>query len=182
MITEITPAQKAQMALYVAKYVSIGLDTSPTDRPRAIKAMRDLTDVSARKAKRYIEMIVDDNDPASIAAYHACEPAKDEIAIIAGKFSTIKRLIAESGGDASSALVYAQHSAATPAFYMFMVQVMGVTNFTKPEDLVAERTQALHDFSVYCGLVFDFENALFVCDKPVAHNLRDDGKYDVVFE
>jgi hypothetical protein len=182
MITEITAAQKALMPVYVAKYVALGLDTSPTDRPRAIQAMRELADLSSRKAEKYIEMIVDDNDPSSIAAYHACEPANGEIAIIAGKHSTIKRLIAESGGDASSALVYAQHSAATPAFYKFMVDVMGVTNFTKPEDLVTERTEALHNFSAYCGLVFDFENALFVCDKPVAHNLRDDGKYDVVFK
>lgn len=181
MITEITPAQEALFPLYRARYIAMGLDTSPTDRPRAIKAMRDLCDLSSRKPDSYIEMIVDEDDPASLERYRNTETKEGEIAIIAGKLSLIKKLIIESGGNLSSAQVFAQHAAATPAFYKFMVDVMGVTAFTKPEDMVAEKAQALHDFSEYCGLVYDFQNALFVCDKPLAHIPTEDDKFDVVW-
>lgn len=182
MIEQITPAQEALMPLYVAKYTAIGLDTSPTDRAKAIEAARNLCDLSPRKpANGYIEMIVDKAIPGSVEHYNATDTQEGQIAIVAGPFSTIKELIVESGLSMQSAQVFAQHAAATPAFYKFMVDVLGVAEHTKPEDLVVERTEALHNFSVYCGLVYDFENCIFVCDKPLEHKRLPDGKYEVIW-
>jgi hypothetical protein len=187
MSNELTPAQSAQIPLYVAKYTSIGLRHGPegsTDRKKAaLAAERFLRSDPENKMQKYEWIDFDPTDPFFKRRFGKMSELQDlnTMYIITGIWddliASIRKILNKT--DISNSLCVAQHAVHAAADAMFQKNVLHKRGDT-PEETAKffEAAEALDDFCTYCGVANIYEKAIFIGDSPVAYKKLDDGSLD----
>jgi len=183
----LTPAQQAQIPLWIAKYTAIGLRRGPegtTDRIKAAKAAeRFLRSDPDNKKTKFEHIDFDPTDPFLKKRFGKNSEKQDlsVMYIVTGVWDDLIEMIRHSVGktDISNSLCVAQHAVHAAADAMFQKNCLNKTGST-PEETAKfyEAAEALNDFCSYCGVCNIYENAIFVADSPVAYKKLDDGSMD----
>jgi hypothetical protein len=111
-LNELTSEQTAKLAVYRDKWLKIGLQTGPADRPKA--------------------------EAAIMAAYKAAELTPPEKVVWGRSPAELLKLAKKEGitGIALSDFCFGQHDAAWLAFYSYCINELGVKNCEKLEPLI----------------------------------------------
>lgn len=184
MASDLTPAQQAQIPIFVAHYTAIGLRRGPegtTDREKAAKAAERFLRADPENKKTKFEWInYDPTDPYLEKRFGKNDEFQDmdTMYIITGVWddliASIRHILGKT--DISNSLCVAQHAVHAAADAMFQKNALNKKGDT-PEETAKffEAAEALDDFCRYVGVANIYENAIWVADSPVAYKKLDDG-------
>ncbi len=166
-IDKLTPAQEALLPVYEKKYLDIGLSTTPCDRPRAEKALKE--------SYAYLKLA----EPRVIWADSPFKGAKIAAALLEGKpckelyeiapdlcegeaFQEILKEEIQKQGDAAS---YGSFDAYWVSFYSFIANELPV----KKDNLI----DIINEIVLNTGVYWTFDDIIVATEKPVAIHMKD---------
>jgi len=172
-IDKLTPEQEAQIAVYRAKGLQIGLNTEPTDRLKAIEVIKELYQFIDKPIPNIFifvrspfeaqivanELIVNDDDDAKLNAWNFVENDEWVKNIIGNKSRTkdYKFVATHNYGYGSNETFWVH-------FYHFFKEQCGIEY---PEK--SQRGLEIFDKVSQCsGWHYIFDKCAIICDRPVA--------------
>lgn len=169
---ELSPAQKAQEKLYVAKYIAKAFKGAPqgtADREAMFGAAALFAEVViSKRFDTYQWINYDATDPYLLKLLgddHERQDPKTYYIITGHWYDLLDMLRHEkfcNSADVSGSVFFAQHSAHVAAEMMFRVNGL-------QEQEYAEEATAVDAVVSYCGVLHIFDNVMFVADPPVGH-------------
>lgn len=137
-IESLSPEQEAQMKVYAAKWLAIGLDTSPADKPRAERALVECYKNGGLEP------------PQSFRWFGSPREMLKAASELKNSLDT-NTLIQEC--------IYGQHDAGWLSFYDFFREVVGLTEETG-------KLTGLIEFAKSAGWALPMEKECWVSDRP----------------
>lgn len=161
-IDKLTKAQEAKIPEYIEKYMKIGLDTSPIDKPAAEAAVRALYKYMKYSPIKQFHWVEDPFTGCELAAKFAMHPQAYQPEVLATLRPTQEQIADQAANKAS----YGSFEAYWVAFYDFVQSELPVD----PHELV----NICKDIVKSCGIFWTFEEHVIMSPKPAAIRLKDE--------
>jgi len=181
MITELTAAQKAQVAEYRDRYSCQATSTEPADRPRAEKAAFRLAEISGVKIESSVEWTA--SPELGMVAY------KEEIeawmaSLGASLGASLRASLRDSLGASLRASLWDSLWASLRdsdwlAHYSYGVNVLGVE--CECSDETRELLDLHNEIAASCFALWITPTKIILCDRPTAAKVVDKKLVDVTF-
>jgi hypothetical protein len=177
MHSKLTSEQEASLPLYRDKWIKIGLDTSPIDRPRAIEAVKLAYVLAEQPIPKYFLFA---DGPREAMLFLSVAPhvtlTEDDFERLSNKdimalTDEIRKFVNQHNiKEEKPKLIwpatYGQHAAGYLSFYDFFDDAFGL----------AKKSKGLREIGKECGWVWMYANLAIITSKPIRVTLNTRGQ------